>query len=251
MREQELFEYRLPVIEDEERLELIQFIINWVRGSYMKSPPVNMLRKWERINQLFPSKVNSPISLMRLVTLPIRYADQKEFDLKKPAPNNIGSWTSTHFGISSVAGVAADIDANNENCRIVIVAKIDPKNILITPKSLKKAFLSLTSDYHSVDDFEITSRELQDDGSVYVTTSYKPYLGDASEDMHDELGYYQALFRESHGGPMRQYEYIVRTTPLRVRNIKVLRKGDQDYESIDYHDDPHNSGNYRGWRWQG
>lgn len=78
-------------------------------------------------------------------------------------------------------------------------------------------------------------------------TKFKPYLGNATYDLHDDLGTYRALFMDQLGGPMRQYEYIVKTTPLRVRNIKVLRRGDEELETI-HHDDPHNSGRYRGWR---
>lgn len=224
MRAIELLEKKLD-ITDEERLELLKFIISWVGGTYMGNPNPDMVDKWLRIAALFPHKLSKPVSLMRLVTLPEEYANLVEFKLDSPAPNRIGSWTSTHFGIASVAGLADDIWGDDTTARIVIGAKIDPKNILVTPDTIKKAFQSLSYDY----DYDIEKR----------------YLGD--EMIHDDLGYYKDIYDNIKGGPMRQYEYIVRTTPLKVRNIKVLSRGSKMVNDIG-HDDPHNSGNYRGWK---
>lgn len=245
MRYYQLTEAKIK-ISDQERIELIQFIIAWMRGDYMSQGSKDPLVMWQKIHDLFPPRINSPKTLMRLVTLPINYADLPSFHLKNTAPKAVGSWTSTHFGLTSVHGIANEYNEGADTCRIAIRAKIDPKNILASYQSIKKAFLSLTHDYDYYD-YEVTHVKKQG-GRIVHTTSYLPYLGledPQGEKIHDDLGYYQGLFRDMNGGPMRQYEYIIRTTPLDVQNIKVFRRGNENL--IDGHDDPHNSGNYRGW----
>lgn len=248
MRHFELYERKVN-IADEERGEIVLFITDWLKGDYMRSGSSqtnarsHALKMWQRIHDLFPPKISAPITLMRLVTLPIEYATQKTFHLEKPAPGLVGSWTSTHFGLESVQGVSSDLDEDENTCRLAIRAKISPENILATYRSLGTAFLSLTRDY-DYEEYEVNTVTKRGGVDVH-STSYKPYLGMTDSSFHDDLGYYQSLFREMTGGPLRQYEYIVKTTPLDVQNIKVFRIGN---EMMKYgHDDPHNSGRFRGW----
>ncbi len=168
---------------------------------------------------------------MRLVTLPIEYANMKTFKLDNPAPKTVGSWSSTHFGIDSVAGVANEINVDDNTCRMAIGAIISPDNILASHQSLKRAFLSLTRDYEYDNHIGV-------DGKVK-----SPYLN-IDDDGH-EIGLYQGSFRDFKGGPLRQYEYVVKTTPLTVKNLRVYRLGDEHI--FHGHDDPHNSGDYKGW----
>ncbi len=243
MRSHEIILERAPAITDAERVSLIKFMIDWLNGTFMTSPRASVVRNWERINELFPARPNRPLRLMRLVTLPISFADQKEFDLHKPAPLGVGSWTSTHFGLESVHGIATEIKQGPRSCRMAIQATIAPADIIATPQSMKRAFASLTHDY-DFDNHYTEVRTKTDRGTV-VKTVFKPYLGNDDETFHYNIGDFNGQFADTAGGPMRQYEYIVRTTPLRVRNIRVYRKGDE--EMFGGHDDPLNSGSSRGW----
>lgn len=236
MRENDLLEERfiIPNISDEERLGLITFIIEWLGGTYMRTQEVPF-EKWDRIAELFPPHTVKPKRLMRVVTLPIRFADMKHFHLPKPALMKYASWTSTHFGLESVAGIAVDVDEEKpDTCRIAIGATIRPEDVMATHRSLKKAFLSLAADW------DYDSHGEPKDGV------YPEYLGrNDIEVINHDLGYYLGLFDDIKGGPLRQYEHIVRTTPLDVKNLRVYRRGKEHFYGG--HDDPHNSGNYRGW----
>ncbi len=241
MRYSEILTERKLAISDDERVQLIEFMIHWFSGTHMSSG-FETLGKWQRIHDLFLPRISSPITLMRLVTLPIEYADKKTFHLEHPAPNNVGSWTSTHFGLDSVAGIARDFQDSANTCRIAIKAKIDPKNILASHDSLKRAFLTFTRDWEYKEIPNIT--KVENGVTHYGVSTFEPYLGRTDDEFHEELGYFQALFREQKGGPLRQYEYIVKTTPLDVTNIRVYRTGTKTHH--DGIDDPHYSDG-RGW----
>lgn len=234
MRIQDLNERAMPMISDKERYELINFMLDWLGGSFMRTQE-DHLDMWNRLRDLFPHRASRPVALMRLVTLPIEFADQKSFHLPQPAPKSVGSWTSTRFGLESVHGITTEDGSQDKTCRIAIAAKIDPQNILMTSETLKRALLTLTRDYH----WEEETRGK--DGR----SQFKEYLGSVDDMFHNQLDYIVSTMRDFKGGYMRQYEYIVRTTPLDVRNIMVFRKGD---EVLKYgHDDPHNSDDFRGW----
>jgi hypothetical protein len=227
MRWSELYERRGPQLSDTDRARLIKFLVHWLSGYYM-SGNVDTTKQWEEFASLFPHRVARPLRLFRMVTLPIRYADKIEFDLARPAPKAVSSWTSVHFGLWSVHGIASEQNANMNTCRMAVQATIEPQNIFATYRSMGRAFNTLAWDF----DYDKHTERGED------------YLG-LSEMIRGEIDYYKSLFADQHGGPMRQYEYVVRTTPLRVKNIKVFRRGDDDLHTG--HDDPHNHGSYRGW----
>ena len=234
MRYREIITERRSLnISDMDRAELIKFIMDWFNGRYM-TEDVDLLSKWQRIQNLFPHNIRKPIRLMRVVTLPIAYANQKHFHLQQPAPKAVGSWTSTHFGLDSVHAIATEFNAGSETCRIAIQAVIQPTDILASYKSLKRAYLALLHDY----DYD----KFTDKNGNYLS-----YLGvPASEySFHDDLGYFQGIFRDQRGGPLRQYEFVVKTTPVDATNIRVFRRGDETY--LVGHDDPHYSGSFRGY----
>lgn len=230
-------------MSDQERLGWITFIIKWLRGDVMKSATNEHLQKWEEFSRFFPTGVTAPKPLYRLITIPQKYLAKDEFDLQQPAPGPVGSWTSTKVGLDSVAGVARDFAEGTElqatTARIAIGALIKPEDLLVTIQSLKKGFLALTHDYEYR---EIVHREIKaaENGQKYeyITTTYPPYLGDDSADLHDDLSYYVGLFASMVGGPYRQYEHIVRTAPVRAKKVLVYRDGNK---TIRYgNDDPHN-----------
>ena len=227
MRAIELLNERVKLsISDDERLQLAEFIVDWLRGTHMGTKD-DLSPRWERIHELFPPRIMKPIRLMRLVTLPIEYADQREFHLPRPAWGPVGSWTSTHVGLDSVQGIATELFKNGldeeSTCRMAIAATIAPENILASHQSMRRAFLSLFHDW--IDE--------------------QPFLGKKDDTFNMDVDYYQSLFRDWKGGPLRQYEYVVRTTPLTVKNIRIYRLGE---DVLDYgNDDPHNSGDYRGY----
>lgn len=241
MRYTDLFERKLP-ISDQRRHQLIQFLVSWLRGDYMDPESELDMQYWDDLNRLFPPRITQPKRLFRLVTLPVKFADMKVFHLPTPALREVGSWTSMHFGLESVHGITDDQPKKN-TCRIAVMAKIEPQNIIASYQSLKKAFLSLAHDYDY--DYEVDNIVVQDDGTQVHTSTFKPYLGSTDPLFHDDVSYYKSVFDDQPGGPLRQYEYIVRTTPLDVMNIRVYRKGTETFFSG--HDDPHNSGNYKGW----
>lgn len=225
-----LTERRALNITDKERGQLLFFIVKWLQGSFMRSKPTtDHMPTWQRIHDLFPPNLSRPVRLMRLVTLPIEYADLKGFYLEKPAPLSVGSWTSAHIGLESVHGVASEIKSGRKTCRIAIQAMIQPNDVLASYQSLKKAFLSLSYDY----DYD------------RHTDKERSYLGITDDAFLDDIGYYQALYREQSGGPLRQYEYIVKTTPVEAKNIRVYRKGNDTF--FMGHDDPNDYGTSRAW----
>lgn len=236
----DLYERRIPVKQDAKRAELITFLIHWLQGRFMSMDPKQRegkLSEWEEFASIFPPRATKPIRLMRLVTLPIEYASQKRFHLEHPAPFAAGSWTSTHMGIDSVAGIAVEKELEGNvngwgTCRLAIRATIQPENILATPRSIKSAFLALTHDW----DY---------DKHDYYSDNAERYLDIEDETVREDIGYIQSILDEVKGGFMRQYEYIVRTTPLDVEVVRVYRVEDKQHHMG--HDDPHNSGNYRGW----
>lgn len=222
-------------LSDEERKNWIIFLHNWLGGTYMGHVDDQHVGRWTRFRDLFPHGVTAPLPLYRVMTVPYQYADQKTFHIERPAPGAVGSWTSTKIGLDTVAGVANEqIEDNGGTSRIGIGALIQAENIFATFKSLKQGYLSLIHDWEFVDDPVI---EKGKDGTY--TTTYSSYLGDTSDDnLHMDLGHYQSLFAEMPGGPYRQSEHIVLTTPVDARLIYVYRyRG--EYRR-DGHDDPHN-----------
>ena len=225
-------------MSDEDRRDWIMFLIRWLRGEFMQKATDEQLAKWEEFAQLFPHGVTAPLPLMRLLTIPIKYADMKEFELKQPAPGPVGSWTSTKRGLDSVAGIARDFaegELEQKTARIGISAVIEPNDLLATVKTIRQAFLAFTHDWHGQFEYTQTKR-----GNKYdtISTHYHPYLGDTSEDFHEELGYYQGLCRRYTGGPYRQYEHIVRTHPVQAKRVIIYRVGSKELRYGN--DDPHN-----------
>ncbi len=237
MRFEELYERKLD-ISDEKKTEFIRFIIDWLGGKYMHSnsndahEDTYILKMWAEINKLYPTR-KSPMKLMRLVTLPIEYADKKNITLNSAGPigRKLSSWSSTYFGIWSVQGIAKEFNDGIDTCRVVIQTIIEPQYILANYNSIKKIFLHLTSDF----DYE------KYDGGEYEGG----YHGLEQEYIQD-IGYIAGSLEESSGGYLRQYEYIVINHPVNAKIIRVFRKGKEVFDGG--HDDPHNSGKFMGWR---
>ncbi len=242
MRYDQIITERRLNLPDEQRLELLHFIWKWLCGSLMQDSS-DFLPHWQKVHDLFPTRISRPISLMRLVTLPIEYADKKVFPLDNPAPKSVGSWTSTHFGLESVHGIATEFGDPEGTCRIAIKAQIAPENILASYQTLRRAFMTLAHDF-DYDKFHVDTVTKEKGMQVHRTTVL-PYLGSNDEAFIDDIDYYKSVFNDMKGGPLRQYEYIVRTTPLTVQNIRVYRRGGETY--FNGHDDPHNSDSFRGW----
>ena len=231
----------VKTMSDEERLQWIHFLQKWLAGDAM-SGQTNHVEQWKRFAQLFPHPLVVPVPLYRVMSVPYRYADMKEMVIDKPAPGPVGSWTSTKIGMDTVAGVATDFaerdpETKMATARIGVAAMIDPQNILATRQTIKAAFLSLSHDYDA-EKSEIAYEVDDPKWGRTTMTKYAPWLGDESTELHMDLGYYQSLFREMPGGPYRQSEHIVITTPVQARLIYVYRyRG--EYRR-DGHDDPHN-----------
>jgi hypothetical protein len=243
MRIQEINEAKIhPAIakmSNEERIGWINFIMQWIRGALMQKADGETLAKWEEFSRVFPTGLSAPVNLYRLMTIPIKYADQTEFHMEHPAPGLVGSWTNTKVGLDCVAGVARDFAAGTEleatTARIAFGATIEPQNILATIKSMKTAFLSLTHDYEHDSYEHYPNRTKNHMGKA----EYHPYLGLVQDDeFHDDLGYYQSLYQEYAGGPFRQSEHIVRTTPLDLKRVLIYRRGTETLRHGN--DDPHN-----------
>lgn len=248
MRYIEILTERGPQISDQERAKIIDFMMSWLGGSYMAGSAkendqrLDAITIWQRIHDLFPPRINRPIRLFRLVTLPVKYADLKTFHLDRPALKAVSSWTSTHFGLESVHGITSERYGEN-SCRMAIQATISPENILASHQSLRRAFSVLTHDYEYPDPAYTTKMikgEMHKSNPVYPN-----YLGKTDESFHSDLVYYKSLFDEMKGGPLRQYEFVVKTTSVEATNIRVYRRGEESYFSG--HDDPHNSDSFRGW----
>lgn len=232
----------VKTMTDEERLQWVHYLQDWLCGNAMGVVGDQHVERWKRFAQLFPHDLTAPTRLYRVMSVPYRYADMKEMTINKPAPGPIGSWTSTRIGMDTVAGVANDFaerdpETKMATARIGVAAVIEPQNILATYRTIKAAFLSLTHDYDAADS-EIDYQEDDPKFGRVTKTKYKPFLGDESPELHNDLGYYQSLFRDMPGGPYRQSEHIVITTPVQARLVYVYRY--QGEYRRDGHDDPHN-----------
>lgn len=229
----------VAAMTDEERGQWIVFLQSWLQGTVMQKVTAEHVARWEAFARLFPTGLVAPIRLYRVVTLPIGYANLKTFHLKTPAPGPVGSWTSTKIGCDTVAGVAADFAERNglvdTTCRIAIESVIQPQNVLATIKTMKLAFLSLTHDYNQ-EDYEVPEITVKDGVKCHRYT-YKPYLGQNPLGFHDDLDYYRSLYRDMPGGPYRQSEHIVHTTPVDAKVVYIYRKGREHLRLG--HDDPH------------
>lgn len=232
-------------MSDNDRLGWIKFILNWLSGEYMAGDIEVMdhvheaARKWEEYDKIFPSGVTKPLALYRVITVPIEYADIKKFHIDQPAPGPVGSWTSTKIGLDTVAGVARELAEDDEElysktARVAIGAIIQPENIIATYESLRDAFLSLVHDF----EYEEAEQEVDWNGGKYAQVTHPAYLGYQDDSFYEDLSEYIALFNDMPGGPYRQSEHIVRTTPVEANLIYVYRKGLEHHRKG--HDDPHN-----------
>jgi hypothetical protein len=250
MRYRELFEdvssKIVAHLSDRERHDLLQFIYYWLVGNYMHTgepQKVNALAEWKKIAALFPPKVKSEQTLFRLITVPVKYADQTTFEVK-PAPGPVSSWTNRLIALDSVAGIANETFTSNdyETARLAISATIPGNLILATPQSIKQAFFTLSHDYW--DRYKEQTEEIPlPGGRKEVRTTHPGYPGGEDPSRSDfsmwDYGYMYSIMKEFRGGHLKQYEYVA-VTPNRV-TATVLRKYRVGDTILRYGiDDPHN-----------
>lgn len=229
-------------MSDEERLQWVHFLQDWLNGGAMGKMETRHVEQWKRFSVLFPHGLTAPVRLYRVMSVPYQFADVKEMRIDKPAPGPVGSWTSTRIGMDTVAGVARDLaeydpETKMATARIGVEAMIEPQNILATRQTMRTAFLSLVNDYDEFNN-EISYSEDHPVHGKVRKTKWKPWLGDDSPELHNDLDYLKSLFKSMPGGPYRQSEHIVITTPVQARLVYVYRY--QGEYRRDGHDDPHN-----------
>ena len=100
---------------------------------------------------------------------------------------------------------------------------------------MKMGFLTLIHDFEYEE--ENTTEEHPKYGTVYKTT-HPAYLGQKDDDLYNEISHYKSLFEEFPGGPYRQSEHIVHTTPVTAKLVYVYRNGHE--EGREGNEDPHN-----------
>jgi hypothetical protein len=226
---------QVAAMSDAERHQLLEFIYNWLSGSFMQKPSPNALVRWQTVARLFPPKVSGEMSLFRLVTVSSTFAAQRRFTFK-PAPGVVSSWTSTLVGLDAVAGVATDLLHNygsavdrTETARLGIEATIPGDLIFATPTTIRNAVMALSHDY-----FERYREVVRKDHTV----THPGYPGGEDASFHmDDVGFLQDVLNRP-GGHYRQYEYVVRTPPqVDATVVQIYRIGDKIVRQGN--DDPH------------
>lgn len=227
---------------DEQRHDWLRFIWMWLSGQYMgdKQTP-DVAERWKEFARIFPPKVKSVVPLYRLVTVPLRYAEQEVLSFK-PAPGRVGSWSQTMTGIDAVMGVATDQGSSPDTARLAIQANIPGQSILATPSTIKAAFLAMSHDYF--DRYpEVEHREpIPDEPGRFI--SRVGFEGWPEEDQKRgfdpyEIGFIRSVYQAYRGGFYRQYEVVVETPPqIEGKVVRVYRLGNK---VLNYgNDDPHN-----------
>jgi hypothetical protein len=212
---------------DAQRHDYLEFLYNWLIGVHMGHTDESPLLMWTKISQMFPPNISKNIvPLYRLATLPKKYADFNEINVR-PAPGPIGSWSIKLIGLESVMGVTVDKAFGDDTARIGYKSEIPSELILATPSSIKNAFLTMSHDY--MERYPEIERTYQNNNRKVVSYDTNPNWPGSKYSSFDlsEVEYMQDVISKR-GGFLRQYECIVKTPPkILMQKVKVFRIGRQ------------------------
>jgi hypothetical protein len=227
MKYHEIYE-SVKAMTDLERHRILDFMYTWLRGSYMGDMTAGPYLVWKEISTLFPVKVTGDIKLYRLVTVPVDYAEKKEFSFR-PAPGKASSWCKNIAGLDYVAGIAYERNADvRATARVAISAIIPAKDILATPTSIRKAVLEISKDYFTkYPDKEVCIKRGKQ--TVPTLVQHPDYPGGQSPNMDlSEVDFLRSIV-QWRGGYHRQHECVVETPERVVATMeRIYRLGNDD-----------------------